>query len=94
MKQFLSLMNFGCSILIMILFIGSIPALATKTFEPIYKPTLEVKRATAPVKIDGVLDDVVWKSASRADNFVERNPGDMVKPEVETEDEYSDEDEF
>ncbi len=85
MKQSLSLRVLAWSMLMLILLIGSIPALASKTFQPVYKPTLEVTRTSTPIKIDGILDDAVWKSASRVDNFVERNPGDMVKPEVETE---------
>ncbi len=87
MKQLLSLRVLAWSMLMLmlILLIGNIPAIASKTFQPVYKPTLEVKRTSTPIKIDGILDDAVWKSASRVDNFVERNPGDMVKPEVETE---------
>jgi len=85
MKQYLGLRNLVWLVLILILLIGSIPASASKTFQPVYKPTLEVKRTGEPIKIDGILDDSAWKSASRAVNFVERSPGDMIKPEVETE---------
>jgi len=85
MKQYLGLRNLVWLVLILILLIGSIPASASKAFQPVYKPTLEVKRTGEPIKIDGILDDSAWKSASRAVNFVERSPGDMIKPEVETE---------
>ncbi|MCP4704852.1 MAG: carbohydrate binding family 9 domain-containing protein [candidate division Zixibacteria bacterium] len=85
MKQKLSLRVLAGSILLSILLLSSIPALATTTFQPVYKPTLEVKKTDSPIKIDGHLNDAVWKSASKAANFVERSPGDMVKPEVETE---------
>ncbi len=85
MKQYLSLRKLAWPMLLSILLFSTIPALATKTFQPIYKPTLEVKKTSEPIKIDGILDDSVWKTASRAANFVERSPGDMVKPEVETE---------
>lgn len=85
MKQFLGLKVLALPMLLIILLIGNIPAIASKTFQPVYKPTLEVTRTSTPIKIDGILDEAVWKSASRADNFVERSPGDMVKPEVETE---------
>ncbi len=62
-----------------------IPSFATDTFRPVYKPSIEIKKTDETVKIDGILDDSVWKSAGHATNFVERNPGDMIQPEVETE---------
>ena len=72
MKQYLSLRKLAWPMLLSILLFSTIPALATKTFQPIYKPTLEVKKTSEPIKIDGILDDSVWKTASRAANFVER----------------------
>jgi hypothetical protein len=57
---------------------------ATKTFVPVYQPTLDINRTNAEIKIDGDLDDIGWGLAGRADNFVERFPGDMTEPEVET----------
>lgn len=59
--------------------------LASETFEPVYTPTLEVKKTGETIKIDGRLNENTWKTASRADNFVERQPGDNTRPEVETE---------
>ena len=58
---------------------------ATKSFQPVFNPTIEVKRIGKAIKIDGDLSDPGWKNASQADNFVERWPGEMIKPEVETE---------
>jgi hypothetical protein len=58
---------------------------AKGTFQPVYNPTLEINRANDMIQIDGDLSDPGWIDASRADNFVERSPGDMTEPEVETE---------
>ena len=58
---------------------------AKGTFQPVYNPTLEVSKAIDNIQIDGELGDPGWINASRADNFVERSPGDMTEPEVETE---------
>ena len=85
MKRLLSLRVLTGSMLLLVLLLSTIPALASKTFQPVYKPTLEVSKTNQAINIDGILDDVVWKTASKATNFVERNPGDMVKPEVKTE---------
>ncbi len=57
---------------------------ATKTFEPVFSPQLDITKSTASIEIDGRLSDAAWKSASHAANFVERFPGDKTKPEVET----------
>jgi hypothetical protein len=37
------------------------------------------------IKIDGDLNESVWKKIRHLDNFSEFNPGDNIKPEVETE---------
>ncbi|UCC79687.1 MAG: carbohydrate binding family 9 domain-containing protein, partial [Candidatus Zixiibacteriota bacterium] len=58
---------------------------AKGTFQPVYNPTLEVNKAVDKIDVDGELNDPGWINASRADNFVERFPGDMIEPEVETE---------
>jgi hypothetical protein len=42
------------------------------------------KLNVAPV-IDGILDDEAWKGALKTGNFTEIEPGDNVKPKVETE---------
>ncbi|UCD63620.1 MAG: carbohydrate binding family 9 domain-containing protein [Candidatus Zixiibacteriota bacterium] len=62
-------------------------ALGTKTkpFEPVFQPSLEIFKAVDAVKVDGDLSDRAWMSAGRADNFVERSPGENVEPEVYTE---------
>lgn len=60
-------------------------ALADETFQPVYNPTLEVRRAAGPIKIDGQLGDPGWQGAARVGNFAEHNPGDQTKPSVDTE---------
>lgn len=60
-------------------------ALADETFQPVFKPTLNIEKVVGTIKIDGKLNDAGWENANRATNFVERSPGDNTKPEVETE---------
>ena len=64
--------------------VGSV-ASAGDTFQPVFKPTLEVRRAAGAINVDGAVNDPGWKGAARADNFVERNPGDNTRPEAATE---------
>ncbi len=61
------------------------PAYASNTFKPVHYPTLQVSKTGQSIDIDGNLNDPGWKSAGKATGFVERNPGDMIEPEVETE---------
>lgn len=56
-----------------------------KEFVPVYHPEMTIRRAAGPIKLDGELDDEGWKGAARADNFSEHNPGDQIKPAVDTE---------
>lgn len=67
-----------------ILLILPIWALATPTFEPVYKPALKTARASSPIQIDGLLTEPGWATAAQAANFVERYPGDMTLPQVPT----------
>ncbi len=46
---------------------------------------LEIRRATAAIVVDGVLDDPGWQGAARTGGFVEIQPGDSTPPPVETE---------
>ncbi len=70
--------------LMVLLFMLSPYSFASKDFEPVFNPTLRTSKTTASIKIDGVLDEDIWSTLMRADNFVERQPGDNTKPEVET----------
>jgi hypothetical protein len=47
-------------------------------------PPLAIKKATAPITIDGDLSDPGWKDALRFDTWYETNPGDSVEPKVKT----------
>lgn len=53
-------------------------------FKPVFNPTLHISRLNSEIKIDGRLDDSGWVHASRISNFVERFPGENLKPDVAT----------
>lgn len=55
-----------------------------KTFQPTFRPTMEISRTTSDIDIDGFFKESAWKNAAWSDNFVERNPGDNIEPLVET----------
>jgi hypothetical protein len=41
-----------------------------------------IRRATAPIKVDGDLSDPGWQNATRYDTWYETNPGDNIEPKV------------
>lgn len=45
---------------------------------------LAVPRTSAPVSLDGRLDDAAWQSAAVIDRFYETSPGDNIEPKVRT----------
>src|SRR6476620_1354598 len=53
-------------------------AMAQSDSVPVRK--LPAVRTTTPIKIDGKLDDIAWKTAPVANNFIEWRPG-SGKPE-------------
>ena len=57
---------------------------ADEAIAPNFNPSLVIKRCSQAIKIDGVLDDAGWNEAATAQNFVERDPGQNLKPLVET----------
>jgi hypothetical protein len=59
-------------------------AFASKTFQPVYEPTLTTMKTVRTINIDGDVSISEWQTAGRAANFVERYPGDMTQPAVET----------
>ncbi len=67
------------------LVLSSSLSFASTPFQPVFRPTLEIEKSTGAIDIDGKLNDSGWKTAARTANFVEREPGDNTKPEVETE---------
>lgn len=54
-------------------------------YAPVYRPELQISRASGPITVDGDLGDAGWRDAVRAGNFAEHSPGDQTKPDVETE---------
>lgn len=52
---------------------------------PNVNPVMHISRVpNGSIVLDGVLDEEVWRSAAVARNFTETQPGNNVKPEVET----------
>jgi hypothetical protein len=58
---------------------------AAAAFAPQFQPTLLVRRAAGPIRVDGEIDDAGWVGAARAGDFAEVSPGDQTKPPVESE---------
>lgn len=56
-----------------------------RPFQPQFKPSMEVFRAKGEIRIDGALDDPGWIDAARATGFAEVQPGDQIRPPVESE---------
>lgn len=59
-------------------------ALANDEFVPNVEPHLEIHRAPGTIRIDGQLDDPGWSGAAVASGFSESEPGDRIKPAVDT----------
>jgi len=72
-------------LLLLILIVFSQGLLAEDNFTPVYNPTLEVKKLSGTIDIDGDLNDPGWSNAARVGNFAEHSPGDQTKPPVNTE---------
>lgn len=75
---FISLLIIPVSLLV------SSSIVAENAVTTINTPSMQIKRTSGEIKVDGLLDDLGWKSAAVADNFYETNPGDNIKPPVET----------
>ncbi|MBU1700577.1 MAG: carbohydrate binding family 9 domain-containing protein [Candidatus Eisenbacteria bacterium] len=60
------------------------PAIAQSDYTPAFHPELKITRMTGEIKIDGFLEDSGWKGAAVADHFHEVEPGDNLRPPVET----------
>lgn len=71
-------------VLVSILLSTAPPLVASEDWTPIYNPTIHIKPAPGEIKIDGNLDDPGWRGASVADHFHETDPGDQVRPPVDT----------
>ncbi len=62
----------------------SFSTVSAEPFVPEYNPYRYVNIADDGIKVDGKLDDEGWKNVKRISNFVERDPGDQIRPEVQT----------
>ena len=79
-----------CLLLILPLALVPLPARAQRVanaapWQSARHPRLETRPAAGPIVIDGLLDDQGWQGVNRAGNFTEHQPGDQVRPPVDTE---------
>ena len=76
------------NLFILILLFGQIAAQKMITSDSISRKNLNAVKKDQAIKIDGVLDDEIWKNVPVATNFVERQPNngkpqpDSLKTEV------------
>ncbi|MBU8933545.1 MAG: carbohydrate binding family 9 domain-containing protein [candidate division Zixibacteria bacterium] len=75
--------NYCLGLAMMCLLIAA-SAIADNDFTPVYHPSLHVTKTTQAIHVDGDLGDPGWQGAAMADNFAEHDPGDQVKPPVDT----------
>ena len=54
------------------------------SFKPNIKPSLVIPRLSSGITIDGIISEEAWQNAAIANNFSETDPGDLVKPPVDT----------
>jgi hypothetical protein len=76
--------HFSAPITILWIILMAVTAAAEDDFVPVYGPSLHIQRAAGDIEIDGRLDDPGWRDAAVADQFVESEPGDQIKPPVDT----------
>jgi len=69
--------------LIMVLLLAAMPSAAT-IWQPTFNPAMDITKTSGQINIDGNLDDSGWRDAAGSQNFVERYPGDNIRPEVQT----------
>jgi hypothetical protein len=55
-----------------------------QSFEPKFRPEINVQRTSDPIVIDGYLDEASWSNAASVDGFTETFPGDLVRPPYDT----------
>ncbi len=59
-------------------------ATAQTEYVPAFHPEMKISKAAGRIKIDGFLEDPGWEGAGVADHFHETQPGDNLRPPVET----------
>ena len=75
--------TFTCGIAVLIAL--SLPAVAQETRKVEIKPkNYRVESTSEAIKVDGVLDEAVWKTAQPMEFDAETNPGDNIVPPVRT----------
>lgn len=74
-----------CSLLICLLFLSTATVLADVSTTPVFKPELTISKAKGSIDIDGNINESAWSSATMIDDFIERDPGENIKPNVKTE---------
>jgi hypothetical protein len=60
------------------------PAAFAAPAAPEERPSLRVKRAAGPIKVDGILGDPGWQGAAETATFYEVSPGDNIPSPVKT----------
>ncbi|MDB4474258.1 carbohydrate binding family 9 domain-containing protein [Opitutaceae bacterium] len=64
---------------------GSLPIAHAQSTTGAPKRTFEVARATAPIDLDGVLDEAAWQSAAPIGDLIQRQPNPGTSPSERTE---------
>ncbi len=67
-----------------ILIMVSIAPAVPNQYEPVFNPSLEIHKTSCTIKVDGRIESGEWDNCGRAENFVERQPGINMMPEVQT----------
>jgi hypothetical protein len=58
---------------------------AASQFQPNRTLAFDIPRLSQKIQVDGRLDDPAWRTATKLGNFTEVEPGDNVRPAVDTE---------
>lgn len=69
------------SVRILLILLAAFTALAQTPAAP---PPIAIQRTTAPITLDGAVDDAAWQSAAMIDQFYETSPGDNIPAKVKT----------
>lgn len=63
---------------------GLLLSLLTSSLAAQAPPPIAIKRTSAPVHLDGALNDAAWQDAAVIDTFFETSPGDNIPAKVKT----------
>ncbi|MEZ5360661.1 MAG: carbohydrate binding family 9 domain-containing protein [Candidatus Zixiibacteriota bacterium] len=73
-----------CLVILLSSYSLSLATMPNNAYEPRFKPEVTISQKTGDIKIDGHLHDPGWAGAAMIDHFVENEPGDQIKPPVDT----------